>query len=243
MNEVEVALKAYQDNQVLADLNLDEIPHKVRPGRESQKRDAQALTNRLKLNYRDAIRKAALGFFVSGPGSEAFTKQTLEEAQDTLVLNGAALYERIADRIEPSLGVAREFGVGQFSVVVNELRDVIAEIGVVSLPAPKWREGYTVQNRQELIDHVRGMIESAAGVELQVYYLERQLCDAGLQAKTSRATVPVIVTGVVAEKAADVGHKLFGEARTIVVTTNADQTKEQTLSTLTHAKKQLKKKQ
>src|SRR5271165_3087939 len=98
MNEVEATLKAYQENQAVANLNLDEIPARVRPGRESEKREAQTKALSLRQAYRDALRKAALGFIVLGPGAESFTKQTLEEAEDTIVLDAGAIYNRIADR-------------------------------------------------------------------------------------------------------------------------------------------------
>lgn len=241
MNELEAALNAYNEAKSQADLVLADVPARVRPGRESQKRDAQAKLPDLKATYREALQRASLGFVVLGPGADAFATIASQEAADVLVADAKVLYERIASRVEPTLGTGREFGVSQFSIVIQELRDIAAEIGVASMPAPRWLEGATVKTLNEVVDHVRKMVEVSIGPDLLTFYLQRIITDAGLTAGSDRTTVPVVVKGFSSPEMANaVGLKLFPEGRQVFVNTTEEVTQNHVIEVLNKAKKQLK---
>lgn len=238
MSDLETSLKEYNDNLALANINLDDVPVKVRAGKESQKRDALSNVEDFRDRYGAALRKAAFGLALSGPGSEEFIRVAKEEA-DVLVVDGSELYKRIADRVAPSMGTNREFGVSQYSAVITELRAIAQELNVYSMPSPKWTEPVNVGDDVGLLKHITSMVDSGVGLDLAALYITRQILTAGLAAGANKTTVPVIVTGL-GDKAAEMLPKLFHEGRSLLVDAPKDVTKEFVLDTFTKVKKQIK---
>lgn len=239
MTEIETALKEYTDNLALAELNLDDVPRSVRPGREAQKRTAQDALPDLRANYGKALTKAAFGLLVSGPGSEEFGKIAAQEA-DAIVVDGAGLYRRLTDRVVQAMGSDRQFGVSHYSAVIQELRAVAMELNIHSMPSPIWSEPVNVGDDRGLLNHVRGMVDSSVGLDLQALYLNRQITEAGIKGGFDKNTVPVIVTDTPPETADALGRKLFAEGRKLEVKTDSPVTKEFVLDTFEQVKKQLK---
>lgn len=243
MTDLEAALQEYTDTLALSTLNLDEVPYNVRAGKESQKREAEARLEEVQARYGVQLRKAAFGIAVVGPGTEAFVKIALEESE-SLVVNGAEMYERIVDRVAPSMGDRQEFGVGQYSVVIQELRSIGGELNVTSMPSPKWSEPVHVGDRGGLLKHVRGMVDSSVGLDLLALYIGRQVLAAALKVGSNRNTIPVIVTGLEPGSAATLLTKTFHEGRNALVDTTMEKDKEVTkdfvLDAFDKVKKQLK---
>lgn len=239
MTETEETLKAYNDTKALADLNLENVPLNVRPGRESQKRNAIANLRETKFRYGTALMKAAFAVNIQGPGTDEFVKLAREEAE-VLVADAADMYRRIADRLNPTMSDSRIFGVSQFSGLIQELRNIASELGVSSMPSPQWSEPVNVGDAQGLLNHVRTVVDSSAGPELLALYVKSQLTDAGIEEGSDKNTVPVLITGLTEAMAVDLLTKAFPEGRTLLVTTTKDVNKEFVLDTFNKIKKQLK---
>ena len=237
MSDLEVALKEYNDNLALANLNLDDVPRNVRAGRESQKRDAEANMETFRDRYAGALRKAVFGLAVVGPDTEEFVRIAKEEAE-VLVVDGSELYKRIADRVAPSMGTNREFGVSHYSTVITELRTIAQELNVFSMPSPKWSEPVSVGDEVGLLKHITSMVDSGVGLDLAALYITRQILTAGLAAGADKNTVPVLVTGL-GDKATQMLPKLFHEGRNALVQAN-EVNKEFVLDTFNKVKKQIK---
>lgn len=239
MTETEETLKAYNDTKALAELNLDDVPSNVRPGRESQKRNAIADLREVKISYGTALMKAAFAVILQGPGTADFVKLAEEEAE-VLVVDAAGMYQRIADRLGPTMSDTRTFGVSQFGGLIQELRNIASELGVNSMPSPQWSEPVNVGDAQGLLNHVRTVVDSSAGPELLALYVKRQLTDAGIEEGSDKNTVPVLITGLNEASAANLLTKAFAEGRSLLVPTTADVNKEFVLDTFNKIKKQLK---
>lgn len=239
MSEIEEALKLHNETLALSNLNLDDVPKNVRPGKESQKRQATADLEDVRNQYAIHLRKALFGIAVTGPGTQDFVKVALEESE-SLVVNGAEMYERIVERVAPSMGDKQEFGVGQYSAVIQALREIGGQLNVTSMPSPKWTEPVAVGNRDGLLKHIRSMVESSVGLDLLALYISRQILTAALEAGSARNTVPVIVTGLDPGSAAALLTKTFPEGRNVSVDTNNEVNKEFVLDTFNKIKKQLK---
>lgn len=239
MSDLEESLKAYNDNLALANLNLDDVPRNVRPGRESQKMTAVAAIDGLRKSYGDQLRKASFGIAVTGPGTEEFVKIAQEEA-DVIVVDALGMYRRIADRVAQALGATRDFGVSHYSAVIAELRQIAAELDVFSMPSPKWTEAVSIGDEQGLLNHIRSMVDSSVGLDLGALYISRQITEKGLAAGSSKATVPVLLTGLDTASAEALLPKVFHEGRSTLVTTTSDVNKEFVLDAFNKVKKQIK---
>lgn len=238
MSELEQSLKLYTETLALSNLNLDDVPSNVRPGRESQKRQAASDLEHVRNQYASDLRKALFGLLVTGPGTDAFLKIAEEEAE-VVVVDGAAIYKRIADRVAPAMSSNREFGVSHYSAVIQELRTIGGELNVTSMPAPVWSEPANVADAEGLLKHVRGMVNSGVGLDLPALYISRQIIDAAIAAGSNRPTVVVVVTGL-EDVAEAMAPKLFHEGRSIQVTTTSEVNKEFVLDTFNKVKKQIK---
>lgn len=238
MSELEESLKLYTETLALANLNLDDVPNRVRPGKESQKRQASADLENVRNRYAADLRKALFGLVVTGPGTEDFVR-TAEEEAEVVVVDGSEIYKRIASRVAPAMSSSREFGVSHYGAVIQELRAIGNELNVTSMPAPTWSEPANVGDEQGLLRHVRGMVDSGVGLDLPALYISRQIIDAAIKAGSNRPTVVVVVTGL-GDVAEAMAPKLFHEGRSIQVTTTSEVNKEFVLDTFNKVKKQLK---
>jgi hypothetical protein len=240
MTELEAALTKYAETKALAELNLDVVPRNVRPGKESQKREAQDNMEAVRDAYGEALRKATWGISVTGPGTETFVKKAVEEAE-VIVVAADALYRRIADRVQPTLGANGEFGVSQYSAVIQEMRTIGGEMNVVSMPSPRWSEPVNVGNYDGLLKHITGMVDSSVGTDLTALFVSRQILDQALKAGVNRNTVPVVLTGLTEGSEPAFLTKAFQKGRsTVIRTTEEAVTTEYVLDVFNNIKKQLK---
>lgn len=239
MTELEAALAKYAETKALSELNLDEVPRNVRPGREAQKREAQDNLEALRDSYGEALRKATFGISVTGPGTETFAQKAVEEA-DAIVVAADTLYRRIADRVAPTMGSNGEFGVSQYSAVIQEMRTIGGELNVVSMPSPKWTEPVNVGDYDGLLKHVTGMVDSSVGTDLVALFVTRQVLEKALQTGEDRNTVPVVLTGLTEGSEPAFLTKTFQKGRNAVVRTKEEATTEYVLEVFNNVKKQLK---
>lgn len=240
MTEIEAALTKYAETKALADSNLEEVPRNVRPGREAQKREAQDSLEALRDSYAEALRKVTFGISVTGPGSESFAQKAIEEAE-VIVVAADTLYRRIADRVEPTMGSNGEFGVSQYSAVIQEMRTIGGEMNVVSMPSPKWTEPVNVGNYAGLLKHVTSMVDSSVGTDLAALFVNREIVEQALKAGVNRNTVPVVLTGLTEGAEPAFLTKAFQKGRNAVVrTTQEAVTTEYVLEVFNNVKKQLK---
>jgi hypothetical protein len=239
MTELEAALTKYAEAKALAESNLEEVPRNVRPGRESQKREAAEALEGLRDTYGEALRKVTFGISVNGPGTETFVQKAVEEAE-VIVVAADALYRRIADRVAPTIGNG-EFGVSQYSAVIQEMRTIGGEMNVVSMPSPRWSEPVNVGDYNGLLKHITGMVDSSVGTDLTALFVNRQILDSALKAGVNRNTVPVVITGLTQGAEPQFLTKAFQPGRNAVVRTTEEAiTTEYVLEVFNNIKKTLK---
>jgi hypothetical protein len=239
MNKLDSALKQFQEAQRLAAIDLDGYPRQVRPGLESQKRQAADSLEVLKTQYAAALREAAWGVAVSGPGSSSFATHSQEEVS-ALVVQADCLYRRLADRISGTMGSRGEFGVTQYGTLMQELRLIADELGLSSMPAPKWTEPVNVNGYEGLLLHVRNMVHSAVGSQLEALFISLEMTRQGLAAQVDRSVVPVILTGIPEGEEVALLNAIFVGGRSTVVKTTTEVTAEYVTEVFTNVKKSLK---
>jgi len=243
MSDLEEALKKFNENEKLADTVMENVEPKFRGGRESLKRDAEAARGQVRRAYAQLLHKAAFGVVISGPGTEKFIALAEEEVIGLLSIDGGEMFNKIADAIEPTLGVGREFGVGQFGRLIQEVATIAKELGIYSMASPKWTEAASTPDRKGLVNHIKAMVNSSIGTELLALYVQRQLTDAGLKSESTKANVPVLIHGIESERAQELGNAVFSLGRGTAVEVQEGVTREFVVETFGRVKKQFKKQQ
>lgn len=195
MENLEALVKEIAETEETANLETDRLDYRVRAAFEMAKREAKDKLEGLKKKYTDAIQQGTLGFFVSGPGAEAFAKIGEEEAS-TLTIRADALYRRLAEPVEPSLGHTREFGVNQMARFLRGLGDVSRELEVTSLVAPKLMESGHLATYEDVVAHIRTMVRFTVGDDLNRIFLSREIAKAALAARYSSPVLPVVFIGL-----------------------------------------------
>jgi hypothetical protein len=238
-SELDVLLTDYKAALHVLSLSPEDVPMANRAGFQMRKNEAIEKMPKLRTSYSEALNKVSFGLALVGSEVDKFVELAVQEAE-VVVVDGEALYSRLADPIWAGIGNSKNFGVDQYSATIHVLRDIGAELGLVSFPTPKWIESVSVHNKEELVKHLRSMIESSLGTEFVGMYVKKQICEAALTSYTDGKVVPILVktAGV---SVASLMSKLFMDNRWMTVqATNV--TKESVLQTFEAVKKQLKKK-
>lgn len=229
-------LKGYLDATSASTIDLDMFPYNVRAGMAMRKGDAIAALPGWRSRYAQQLQVNAFGVLLSGPGTDTFTQIAKEEG-DVLAIDTDRLEKRLAARVWPSMGEGGQFGVTQFTVLINELREVAAELELDSMDAPKWSEPAYFKTESELASYLGDLVESSVGTNFVATYVLRQIRDAGLEAKMDQNAVPVLVVG---RHSTSLAPKLFLEGRTLSVVTDKNTNKDTVIDTFNKIKKQLK---
>lgn len=122
-------------------------------------------------------------------------------ANDGLVLDVDLIWQRIADRIEPSYSDERAFRITQHNLMIHAVSDLARELGFNQLDVPSYVEKQCL-TRQDTIDYVRDRVRSVIGDELQLRFFKDAITDAVIQLGLDDKRIPVLVRGSVPEERA-----------------------------------------
>jgi hypothetical protein len=242
MNDLKTIVQDLAANMKRAATDLEAIPYQTRPSITNMVREAQEKVEKLKTEYFRRVRSNTLGIFLFGDSErvEAFTKIAVEEAGVT-TLNGAELYERLADKIEPSLNGQREFAATQVQGLAEGLRDLAKTLDIKFLATPRLSDIELVPTREDLVRYIRKLVQSAVSDDLLRIYIDKKINGAAVDSLFSGNAFPVAITGLDPEEVSALAP-LFTNSSTVEVGTSEDGevNKEYVLKQLTTFKKKVK---
>lgn len=182
---------------------------RTRPGREAARKAAAATIPNLEREFARQFKQIGFPVFVTGPGTEKFIKLAQEQAEIATVdyrkSTGAI---REATRL--SIGRNREFGAHNFAVLLREVRQLAADIGLTSIAAPVFEETRVVNTDEDVEKTVDYYLNKYFATEVLGLAVERAAVRSAetLSGDNAKA-VPVIITGVPADMVDTVASRIF----------------------------------
>ena len=230
-----------------AETDLEAVPYQTRSSMANMKRNAEGQLETLRKDFANAVRRASIAVFLAGDPArqEKFAEIAKKEVTGAMVVVHAdAVYERLANRVQPSLGASRQFGVGQHQLLLGTLTDVEKELDIRWMSRPAPGSDRAIQGHEDLVGYIRSLIRTSVGDELTKVYVDRQIVDSAVSVEFAGSTLLVIVVGSDAAETAALSG-LFTHANTIPVGTSEDGEvdTEFVLKYLAQTKKKLKLKQ
>lgn len=152
-------LTDYQKATKQAAKDLDAVPEATRPAHAVAIRAAKDALPRLRSEYFQRIMKNAYGFIVTG--DEEKSKQFTQIAAESgaIVIDGDALYNDLANRIQPTIGGRREFSVtqeGHLNEILRELVEATGHEGKLNRVSIK--ELRVIPTKERLVEYVRELV-------------------------------------------------------------------------------------
>lgn len=222
MTDTKTLVKELRETKRHADIDLEALPYQTRASLTSLKRDAQERYEKLKTEYFGRVRSNTLGVFLFGEPARVteFARIASEEA-GMVVLNGAAMYEELVAKVEPSLGPAREFGPTQLQGLLRALSDLQKGLDIRSMVTPRLSEIAVVPDTQATVAYVRKLVRDVVGDDLLRVYLDRKVNEAAVEMQFAGNTFPVAVTGLEPSEVASLAA-LFSSSHSVEVGTSED---------------------
>lgn len=190
-------VKQLADTRKLANTDLEAVHRNVRPSMTMMVNDAKDRLEKLKHEYSQYLRSNTLGLFLFGDPSRVnkFFEIAAEEAGMNLI-QGDTLYQRIADRVEPSLGMSREFGPTQMQMMIQELDDIAKEMGIRRMDKPRLAELSATPDRISLVAYIRKLTRAVLDDELLRLFLDRRINEMAIDQQFAGKSFPLCVVGL-----------------------------------------------
>jgi hypothetical protein len=217
----------------------------IEPKYMHSKRTAQAVaTQRLELAkaaYQAAVREAAFAMILEGSldAQKAFA-QFAEDEAETLTVNAAALYERLAKPVLPSIGSDRAWLATQTYLFLQELTEIERDLSIVQIPTVNAPPPTTIEKPEDAVNTARRQIRLAVEDDLNKLYIESEVTKKALSVRYNHNVVPVVVVNTAPDEVVGLTRVLF-TGRNFNVELPANVTKEFVTKTLVSIKKKLAK--
>jgi len=180
-------------NEELAATPLELKPFHVRAGFEIAIRQAKETLKTLRSEYQTKLFGNAHAYFVNGPKDKT-TEFASKVGTEAVSVDAEALYDRLATRVESTIGASREFTATQMAVLTVELRDVANELGMTGyMNAPKFQAHIALKTHDEIVAFVRGLVREAVGDSLLGTFVTKVLSDRALDARYSKVPAKVVI--------------------------------------------------
>jgi hypothetical protein len=197
VNSIENVIKAYVEAEAIANGEPMVGDPRSLPGRLMAQRSARDSMESLRRVYEGELTPRVFSVFLQGPAAsqKAFGPLAVA-AGDVIVTDGQALYRRLSERIMVSMGAARQFSADQLGLLILNLRDVCADLGISSLPAPRLETVTTIRDDEHLLTVIRDIIRAQVDDDLQRLYLRQDIVSQALAQRRTDDTLVAIVTGL-----------------------------------------------
>ncbi len=180
-------------NKILRTEEVD-VPYEIRAGFGIQQGSASELVKELTPKLWASVSPSKL-FGISASGDQEVIGKVIETVtseDDGLHIN-VEVWNGIADQIEPSFGVDREFGVNQYRLMVNEVTNLCKDFDIEFKP-PEFASGHCY-NREQTADFVRTAIRAVVGDQLLIQSLKSAILGHVLEKEVAE-TVAVVITNL-----------------------------------------------
>lgn len=203
-------------------------------GRATAKAQAEELLPEVLADYMQGLRKVTSAIIVVGDADAAKQFATIAEQEgQTVNVNGAGLYEMIADKLFPTLDAAG-LGLTQSSLL-DEIVDELGQYVEVDPPNVQFSRTYFVKTKADVVDAVRETLRAQLGDMFNLLYIEKQALGMAATRRYNQSVLPVVVTGLTKDEADNMA-KLF-DGNTTVITVSGTVTTDEVLSAFGIVKK------
>lgn len=188
-------LADYTSAKKKADRDLDSVPESTRAGFGIAKRKAAEAIPNLKAEYLTRALKSSIVAFAVG--DEAKAKEFADVASKVggaITVDARAPYEKIAQRIAPSLGRSKQFSVDQAHLLDQALKELAEDTGYLGkFESTKIRTLKVIANSDVLVDYVRELVFASNGVTPSVIAAQNQILNQALKAGFEGKVLAVVV--------------------------------------------------
>lgn len=243
--KTEELLQQMDQAKKLATIDTDAWDFRSKPSIEATKKQAQENLVEMVKEYSNRVLSNTLGIFLSGEQAkqQLFAEIAGAEA-GALVFDADAMYRRIAIDMEPSIGPSRQLGMTQQTVLIANLRIIGQELGVASLPIPKFSESDSVApDLDALAKAIKNSCRRAFGEDLNILSLRSEIVKQAQEKKLAAPVTAVVILGTDSDEAEEIG-KAFTKSVSVSLGTgeNGEVTQETVLKQLNSINKKLKNK-
>jgi hypothetical protein len=187
---------------VTANKNLEDLHPNVRGGWSLAILDAKDKLKVLRGEYKTALFKSAVAIFPEGEAAKVAEFALLvRDENEGLSVNAHALYERLADALEPTFSEARTWGIAQTHKLHLLLQEVMFELSIAEIPFPSTAQEVVVPTREALVAQVRSMLRDSVGDDLNRLYLEKLIVDEATKIRYTNERTPVLILGASQDEA------------------------------------------
>lgn len=182
---------------------------RTRPGREAARKQAAAQVPTLEQEFARQFKQIGFPVFVSGPGTEKFIKLAEDQAEiATVDFRKSTAAIREATRL--SIGRNREFGPHNFAVLLREVRQLSADLGLTSIPAPGFEDTKVVTTDEDVEKVVDYYLNKYFATEVLGLAVEKAAVRSAetLSGDNAKA-IPVVITGVPAAMVDTIASRIF----------------------------------
>jgi hypothetical protein len=204
IRDAETVLLDIDNNQKIADTDLDSISHRNLPGFQVAVRQAKDFLAQLKDEYRDVILPRLVGVFINGDNGKINELSKLVFEEGGVVIDSQKLYVNIADRILPTIGGSRVFQAQQTALLVEYIRQIGLELDIPSMNTVKYKE-VVILDKKDVTLHIKSLVREAVGDELIVKLLKKEIVDNCIKAGVCSKYIPVLVTGASVDEVNGIG--------------------------------------
>lgn len=225
-----------------ANKNLDEVHPNVRAGWGAEKGAAKEKLKELMVEYKATLLTNGIAIFLDGDPAKVSEFINLVHGEvEGLVVDAAALYERLANAVEVTMTSSRNWGVDQHYKLNIALQEVMSEVGLSELPMPARDSMPITQTHADVINHLRDLIRNSCGDMLNSLYLQEAAVRDSLQICYMNVMVPVFVLNARTDERASLGSAFMRGSTTVDISSDTEVNKEFMIKTFKEVNKKLSK--
>jgi hypothetical protein len=204
VEEVLTDIKTYTE---VANKDLGAISMAMQAGWQCAVREAKDKLVELRKEYDSAVSSRTVGLFVSGPEDKLEELGKLVKNENGLTVNVSLMYEKIADRIWPSIGRTMMFGMQQFTILMDTLRQISIDLDVQDVKPMGYKE-VCIQTKDDLVSHVRTLVREAVGDKLNAKLIKQTILNHCLNQQTAAKYILVLLKNSIDEEIYELSQSL-----------------------------------
>lgn len=234
MKTLESMINELSAAQATAAIDIEEKPASVRGGWATRVREAKDAVVTLRKEYSEALLKSSVAIFLDGAPEKIAKATEVFTANNGLIVDANALYDRFTKVIEPTMSEGRSWGVAQTFRLNVAIQEIMHEVGVNEMDRPTPGNPPALPTADDTRKYVKSLIQGAVGDNLARLYLAKSVVDRAVEIRYTGVTVPVLVLGATPDEAANLTLN-FGKGVTTLKLDDLDEVTEESLSKLLKA--------
>lgn len=215
MSEIlEKLAKQLTETEEVANTELAGWDPRTIVGKQGAVRVAKEQVEALTKEYKAEAAKHTVKVFLTGSAKQLQRFTELAPKDDVLVINGEALYIKLAKPVDATVDQNRRvFTSNQFTRLVGELTEYARDTELYVLPMPKMdvnSMGVPVPQFEDVLSLVRDAIRASDQDDLNSYAIERAALDEIVTRRVATPVIPVVITNLSSKsEIANVGEKVL----------------------------------